>query len=421
MVKAVGSVRPCRTTPSHRNRRFARTNRRKERSKATRRLKKVERRKPDIKTTKSQSGLHRGVCRRRDIVELVLEYSYFHQGKPSFRSAHDVADDLQALGYDITVAGVLACRIKAFKDGLLTVLLNRRHELSEVTRLEAMLQERFGIKALLVAGEYEMLDPLPRERLQNIHASVNFKLADRAAAYLTQVLAAAAAAGRTDYGVGIASGQTMRLLAQRIMSTEPGPRPRGLKFDAIVGIPHASQCLPAQSNVIASSLGSFFKAASGQVPCPAIVSKEDYEATVKHPQVRAALDEIANVDLVFTSMGPIQNAGNARDITFSTDPKENALLFASARAAGAECEICGWAIGSDGRAVDTPYRSVGLGLERLAWIARDEDQTGRQVVLIAGGDRRRLAGLRAALAGGYVSVLLTDTVSARVLLGEIEL
>ena len=66
--------------------------------------------------------------------------------------------------------------------------------------------------------------------------------------------------------------------------------------------------------------------------------------------------------------------------------------------------------------MQTPYRSVGLGLEGLKRIAGDG--AGRQVVLVTGGDPRRIAPLDAALKGGFVSVVVTDTVTARVILSE---
>jgi DNA-binding transcriptional regulator LsrR (DeoR family) len=46
------------------------------------------------------------------------------------------------------------------------------------------------------------------------------------------------------------------------------------------------------------------------------------------------------------------------------------------------------------------------------------DPRGRRVVLITGGDARRIAPLLAAIRGRLVTDLITDTVTARVLIGE---
>lgn len=77
--------------------------------------------------------------------------------------------------------------------------------------------------------------------------------------------------------------------------------------------------------------------------------------------------------------------------------------------------MCYWLFDRHGRKVETRYKSIGLGFDGLKQIAADPK---REVILICGGDKRRLEPLRVALRAGLASVLVSDTVTARFLLGE---
>ncbi|HVM98027.1 MAG TPA: sugar-binding domain-containing protein, partial [Candidatus Acidoferrales bacterium] len=84
-------------------------------------------------------------------------------------------------------------------------------------------------------------------------------------------------------------------------------------------------------------------------------------------------------------------------------------------------EICGWLFGADGKERHTTYRSPGLGYHGLRRIAADRDPVrNRRAILLCGGDVWRFNPLRAALKAGLCSVLATDSITARVLLGDIE-
>ncbi|MBX6321395.1 MAG: sugar-binding transcriptional regulator [Rhodospirillaceae bacterium] len=78
----------------------------------------------------------------------------------------------------------------------------------------------------------------------------------------------------------------------------------------------------------------------------------------------------------------------------------------SLRAAGAVGDVLGHFVGPDGAPVDHPLnrRAVAISLEDLRSI--------REVVLVSGG-RRKVDITRAALRGGYVTVLVTDEQTAR--------
>ena len=67
--------------------------------------------------------------------------------------------------------------------------------------------------------------------------------------------------------------------------------------------------------------------------------------------------------------------------------------------------------------VKTTHKGIGLGFEGLRAIAQDPEG---EVVLICGGDRLRFEPLRVALEAKLASVLVSDTVTARYLVGELD-
>jgi DNA-binding transcriptional regulator LsrR (DeoR family) len=127
--------------------------------------------------------------------------------------------------------------------------------------------------------------------------------------------------------------------------------------------------------------------------------------------------KVRRVNVVVTSMGPIlENPDDSSEMNLSNDPALNLQLIKEARNAGAIGEVCYWCFDRDGRKVETPYEAIGLGFDGLRRIAQDPART---VILVTGGDRRRFEPLRAALRAGLVSVLVSDTVTARYLVGEL--
>lgn len=363
----------------------------------------------------------RGRCVSDDIalIELV---AYRTWGDGGWRSVRDVREDLEQLGYEISVGGVSSCLKAAVRKGLVTVVPNLAHELAEVSRLQILLQGTFasqGIKRVrLVPGHPEMLKDLERDRLRQIHTEVTHKLARCAAEHAFDLLHDAARHPRgRPYRIGVAWGRTLHAFAQQLVAAAPRMLPDDVKVYPIVGITDAEQALPIEANGIASIVARAVRGVSGQLQCPAIVRSDQYELATGLDQVQRMLGVIRDqLDLVFTGMGPIEYAQGASDITISPDPAFNEELFRSAK--GASGEMCFWCFREDGEAVTgLTYRSIGLELDGLRRIAADAN--GRRVVLITGGDKRRIPPLKAAIRGRLVSDIVTDTITARALLGEI--
>ena len=174
---------------------------------------------------------------------------------------------------------------------------------------------------------------------------------------------------------------------------------------------------PTEANVIAMRFAEAYHGQSAQLACPAFVHKTDEWLVQRLEQVRRMLKKLPSCDAVITSIRPIPDDDNAADgITLSSDRELNQDLFKSARMGNAIGEICYWLFDERGREVKTDQIAIGLGFEGLRRIAADP---ARQVVLVAGGDRRRFAPLRAALQARLASVLASDTYTARSLVDEL--
>jgi len=357
---------------------------------------------------------------------LVERVAHLTFANGEWRSARDVRDALQTLypDLDIGIQGILSCQRAALENGVLVVLLNLDHERAEVFRLEPMMRQRFGHcgirQVFLVPGDPRMLDELERDDLRPIHAQTTLKIAHRAAGHVYDLVGQAAARkGEGPLRIGVAWGRMLHAFAQELLALTPPTRPPNTKVYPIVGITDAEQVLPLEANGIASIVARALGGVSAQLQCPAIVSSRQYGQATDLDPVQRMLQVIREqLDLVITGMGPIRDAQKADDITISPDPAMNAELFGGAHRRGASGEICYWCFDAAGKdVVGLPYCSIGLGLDGMRRITASAN--GRRVLLLTGGDKRRIAPLRAALEGKLVSDLITDTITARVLLGEI--
>src|SRR5262249_33904963 len=78
---------------------------------------------------------NRNVSRDLALVEKVAQLTFYHQGRPSWRGANEVAKDLRAQGYDVTVNAVIACQKKARDRGIISIIYNRTYEQADILRL----------------------------------------------------------------------------------------------------------------------------------------------------------------------------------------------------------------------------------------------------------------------------------------------
>lgn len=141
---------------------------------------------------------------------------------------------------------------------------------------------------------------------------------------------------------------------------------------------------------------------------PGVVTTRALRATaLRDGHVQRALRLLDELDIAFVGVGPPEAHGQlkAGDTCFS--PRQ----LARVRAEGAVGQLNQRFVDKAGRALQTPLDElvVGATLQQVA--------VSRRRVVVAGGDDKHES-MAAALTGGWVDVLLTDTTSARFLVAR---
>lgn len=337
----------------------------------------------------------------------VFERTFLHNGKPSWCAANEVARDLGIK----TLRTVVNLQRAAIDQGLVVPHVRLRHEITEIARLEAKLQRVFGLKdVILVAGLPAIAMDLGTIDRRVVRDNTLTAMLVRLAGYVEGLLESAREADEA-FVLGVAWGRTLRLFAEAL---ERAPRRavERLHVVPIVGITSAPHTEPVEANVIASDIARILGGTAGQLPAPAFAFRGDAEKLRNIKPVAEMLRIIEGCDAVITSMGPLL-AEAFEDIALTNDASMNETLFGLARTNGAIGEICGSFFDAEGKRVDTDYSPIGLGYAGLHRLAAE-----KRVVLISGGDKRRFEPLRVALKARLASVLVSDTVTARYLLGE---
>lgn len=170
---------------------------------------------------------------------------------------------------------------------------------------------------------------------------------------------------------------------------------------------------PPDSDIHATELCRHLSRALGcrmaLLPVPGIVADErTREALLSDIHVQRAVQAFDHLDIAFVGVGaPTPDSVVRRDGSIITQAEVDALLRM-----GAVGDIALRYFDAEGNAVtsDISNRIIGITLEQLKRTPR--------VVGVSGGPDK-LAALRAALAGGLVNVLITDSITAERLLLEV--
>lgn len=331
---------------------------------------------------------------------------------------------------NLSYEAVRAIMDKAERHGEI-VFINLEYEKKERLDLENRIRTQFGLSDVLVApgndqmlsipSEPRLLDDESRYRRRNIQSEVIHGMSVMLVAYLDALFKIARENNRHRL-LGLAWGRTLRIVVDHLRAT-----PRTLDLNGIldvipiVGTTDALNPATIEAPFIAQGTAEHYGVIPMQFPFPAFVSNNT--ADVLHKAFPKEFERLHTCDYVLTSLGAIPRGANSyADITLSRNTKMNEWLGNFAAQAGAIGEICGWFFNSRGEEVHMARQSLGLGYAGLQTIATERDpHGGRQVILICGGDRWRCKPLRAALNAKLASVLVTDAVTAKVLVGDIEL
>jgi len=253
--------------------------------------------------------------------------------------------------------------------------------------LEEQLEQRYGLTEVHVV-----------EATSDDEAEVLRDVAVAAASILGELSLEAWTVGWTSWS------RTLRTTVNALMPLHLGTR-SVIEMVGDLGPPELQHEAARATQQLAALLGAeaVFLRTPGVVPTPevaqALLGQDSY--------ARHALDMLDHLDLALVSIGSIE----------PSEPLEPGRNFFTAkqlkqvRAAGAVGEVCMRYLDADGAPVDSPLDELTIG------VTLDQLRDAKRRWAVVGGIRKAPA-LRAALAGGWVDVLVTDLETARHLAEE---
>lgn len=299
------------------------------------------------------------------VARLHYEHGFTHQ---------QIADTLGVSRVKVT--RMLA---EARRQGIVEIRIHSEETI--YTDLEVALVERYGLTSAWVAPSFEEPDRL---------------------------LTSLGTIGATALGAALRPGMTVAVgLSETVGAVVPHVRieePSGALFVPATGSRVGSHEL-VQPHEVAQGLASAFLGAARHLPAPVLASSDETAALLRsEPDVANALALARAADIaIFGIGGMLPGSGILMD--GSTPPAQIRELTA----AGAVGNISAEFFDDQGRPVTTSLsgRLIGLTLEELGHVPVR--------IALAGGRKKELA-LAGALAGGYVTSLVTDERTATSLL-----
>ena len=251
--------------------------------------------------------------------------------------------------------------------------------------LETSLRDRYGIDQVIIAESVS-------EREESVIAAIG----DAAAHFVETTVA-------DDEVIGMSSWSSS--LLRMVDSITPLKRVRASKVVQILG-GIGSPAVQSHAQHLVMRMAQLTGATAQFLPAPGVAgSPESHKVLLKDPFVSETLDCFSRLTLALVGIGAmtpskmLANSGNA----FTREELDDLA------AQGAVGDMGLRFFDAAGAPVITPLN------DRVIGISLAEVKAARRVVAVAGG-ARKTAAIRAALAGGYVDVLITDFLTAERLL-----
>jgi deoxyribonucleoside regulator len=257
----------------------------------------------------------------------------------------------------------------------------------------------------------EDLQLVPGQNMNNLSADefVNDVVAEitvLAAEYLDQML------GDNDV-VAISGGTTfMRGLVRQL---KPSKQYSHMHVVSTIGFVE-SHTSDGDANQIAYDLARAYGSPHNLFPCPAILSdQEQVEQVRRLPLVRDAYEKMVKANVIVTGLWT-PHTNNDMIIRGILTEKQLAAIDKYQPAV----DINHWVFDASGNCVneimpDFPYALTGMNIPSLKEAIRERKA---KVILVAGGSPSYVSAIRAALKAGLANILITDHITAQLLLTE---
>jgi DNA-binding transcriptional regulator LsrR (DeoR family) len=358
----------------------------------------------------------RGNCTHDDeLVDRAIVTAFEADGFPSYLSSRDVGARL-----GVSPQRASALLHAGWAKRRFSIHLHLDAERAERLDLEDGVRARYGLeRVLLVSASREPADLAPRAR-RRIRRHLLEAMSHRVAEYLDGVVAAAILewqkalqAGRAfpPLLVGVGRGPDMRVIASHVRCSRQHPRLSELQVWPILGT--TGLLSTDDATVIAPTFAHAYGGVAAQFPCLAFVPVLEADLVTQPRDLRHVFQRIRQCSVVVACLGAVPAATDAAIL--ASDPALNADFLRIATRAGAVGHISSFLFDRDAQPLSMPYKTLGLGVEGLRHTVRN----GGRVLLVAGGREDVVLPLAVALREGLGSVLISDTATARALLGEV--
>lgn len=321
-----------------------------------------------------------------DLVDLAIRH--FELGEP-----------IDALATDQGVEQSTIRRLlgRAKKEGLVRTLVVPPLEDEERTRLRRDVRYAFELEDVVpIPGREDILDmtedTAPKEALV-------LSIAQAAARYLEEHL--------TNRDILLVPwGRMANYITRQIKAPRPLPGLTVVPMVGVMGVEHD----PFEANILASTIAAKFGGRAYLLPAPAVADNAIGKIIESLPLVRRvmALYEEATVALVPLASPDPERSSVVRNQVLTSD------MVRSLVARGAVGEIAShWWFDAQGRIVEQgEIHAIGLGLDGLARMV----QRRAKVIAVVGASRERVHPLKVALRHRLLNILITDHVTAQMLL-----
>lgn len=292
---------------------------------------------------------------------------------------------------------------KAKERGIVRIMVMPEARLGYLRNLSRDGRVQLGLEDLVLVPGRNM-DEISYEDTQE---DVATDITITAAEYLDQLL--------TEDDVLAASGGT-RFMRGIIRHIKPGKPLPLLQVVPTIGFvqPRTSY---GDANLIAFDLAQAYGARHLWYPCPAFFAdKEQLKSVIELPAIKTAHDLMSRASVVVTSLFTTHKDDDI--IQSGVVRREHLDIFDDYNPVA---DINHWIFDAEGRCINNllkppPFYLSGLDVPRLK---EQIPRAGVKVMLVAGGSPRYIPAIRAAIKARIVNILITDHITAQLLLMRI--
>ncbi|HBD84138.1 MAG TPA: hypothetical protein EYN72_12670 [Dehalococcoidia bacterium] len=203
-------------------------------------------------------------------------------------------------------------------------------------------------------------------------------------------------------------GRMANYITRQIKAPHPLPDLTVVPMEGVMGVEHD----PFEANILASSIASKFGGRSLLLPAPAVVDSRISETIEALPLVQRVTEQYqrATMAIVPLASPDPENSTVVRTNLMSVEAVKDLVT----RGAVGEIASHWWFDRAGGVVEQSDVHAIGLGLDGLYRMVERRAKT----IAVVGASRERILPLKVALSSGLVNVLITDHITAELLLSE---